>query len=193
MNQKVKLEDIRTLSHEKYLLRTITFSKQKMNGSWERHHREVFDHGDAVTVLLYNKQKRTLIFVRQFRVVVYMDKEPSGMLLETCAGLLEGGEPREVIIREIEEETGYHITQVQQVYVAYSSAGSLSEKLYYFIAEYNDGQKKSSGGGLEQEQEEVEVIEMPFDEAIALLNEGKIQDVKMIVLLQYAIIHKLFD
>ena len=192
MSERVKLKDIQVLSHKKYLLRNIVFDYQKKDGSIELQKREVYDHGDAATVLLYNKEKRTIVMVRQFRIVAFMDNENDGMLLETCAGLLEGKDAHEVIVREIEEETGFHITDVTLVYDAYSSAGSLSEKLYFFIAEYTDAQKLSPGGGLQHEQEELEVIEMPFDEAVKMMYTGKIKDVKSIVLLQYAIINQLF-
>lgn len=193
MSDLVKLDDVQTLSHKKYILRNFLFDLKKRDGTWERQSREVYDHGNAATALLYNRKKKTIILVKQFRIVVYLDKEPTGMLLEACAGLLEGGDPKEGIIREIEEETGYHITEVKQVYEAYASAGSLSEKLFFFIAEYKDSQKLSKGGGLHDEQEELEVIEMSFGDAIQLLRDGKIKDVKTIVLLQYAIINDIFN
>jgi GDP-mannose pyrophosphatase NudK len=192
MSEQIKLGDIQVLSKRKYLLQNVSYDIKKRSGEWDRLQREVYDHGDAATVLLYNKEKKTIILVKQFRIAVFLDKDPSGMLLETCAGLLDGEDPQTAIIREIEEETGYQLSEVQKVYEAYTSAGSLKEKLYFFIGEYKDEHRKSKGGGLEEEHEELDVIEMPFDEAIAMLDSGKIVDAKTIILLQYALIKKIF-
>ena len=126
-------------------------------------------------------------------MVLFLQNNPEALLLETCAGLTGRQDPKEAMIREIEEETGYRITDLQQVYSAYSSAGSFTEKLFYYVAEYHEHQRQSAGGGLQEEQEELEVIEMPFHEAVAMLHAGKIEDVKTIVLLQYALLNKLLD
>ncbi len=190
MNKNAKLVDIQVLAHNKYALRNVAFDLRKESGAWQRHHWEVYEHGNAVTVLLYNRKKKTIILVRQFRIVPYLAGE-TGMLLETCAGLLDNENPKEGMLREIEEETGYRMENLKQVYEAYTSSGALSEKLYFFVGEYHDDQKQSKGGGVDAELEDVEVIEMPFNDAIAMLRDGAIHDVKTILLLQHALLHNL--
>lgn len=183
---EVKIVDLRKVNDGKFSLNEINFEVQKQDGSWEKQVRQVFDHGNAVTVLLYNKEKRTIILTKQFRLATYINGNPTGMLLEACAGLLEAAEdPDEAVKREIEEETGYVVDTIQKVHEGYSSAGSLTELLLLYIAEYNHSQKKSKGGGLEEEGEHIEVIEMPFDEAFAMLENGQIKDIKTIILLQH--------
>lgn len=189
---QVKIRDEKILSDEHYILKRIDYDIQKKNGEWRTQKREVFDHGNAVTVLLYNQENKTIILTKQFRIPTYVNGNSSGMLLETPAGLLDKNEsPEEAILREIKEETGYEISDVQKVYEAYSSAGSLTEKIYYYIAPYTGEQKVAEGGGLEEEGEEVKVIEMPFDEAVQKLDQGEIRDAKTIILLQYALLKNL--
>ena len=184
---EVKLKNTEILSDAHYLLKKVSFDLKKKDGTWETQEREVYDHGNAATALLYNKAQRTIILTRQFRVPTYLNGNPTGMLLETCAGLLEEGEdPDETIIREIKEETGYAIDAVQKIYEAYTSAGSLTELLYLYIAEYKKEQKVSTGGGLPDEGEEIKIVELDFDEALQLMDSGGIKDVKTILLLQYA-------
>ena len=184
---EVKLKNTEILSDAHYLLKKVSFDLKKKDGTWETQEREVYDHGNAATALLYNKAQRTIILTRQFRVPTYLNGNPTGMLLETCAGLLEEGEdPDETIIREIKEETGYAIDAVQKIYEAYTSAGSLTELLYLYIAEYRKEQKVSTGGGLPDEGEEIKIVELDFDEALQLMDSGGIKDVKTILLLQYA-------
>ena len=184
---QVKIKEEKILSDKHYTLKQIDFDIQKKNGEWENQKREVFDHGDAVTALLYNKENRTVILTKQFRIATYVNGNSNGMLLETCAGLLEDNEsPEKAIIREIKEETGYAITDVQKVYEGYTSAGVLTELVHFYIAPYTKEQKVDKGGGLEEEGEEVKVIEMPFDEAVQMMERGELRDVKTILLLQYA-------
>jgi GDP-mannose pyrophosphatase NudK len=184
---QVKINDAKILSDEHYVLKQLDFAIQKKNGEWENQKREVFDHGNAVTALLYNKEDRTVILTKQFRIATYVNGNNSGMLVETCAGLIDGNEPPdEAIIREIKEETGYQISNVEKVYQAYTSAGSLTELLYLYVAPYTKAQKVAKGGGLEEEGEEVKIMEMPFEQAIRMLENGEIVDAKTIMLLQYA-------
>ena len=184
---QVNLNDIKILSDEHYILKQVDYERQKKNGEWENQKKEVFDHGNAVTALLYNKENKTIILTRQFRIATYVNGNETGMLTETCAGLIDKNEtPEDTIKREINEETGYAVTQVEKVYQAYSSAGSLTELIYLYVAPYTKAQKVSEGGGLKKEAEEVEVMEMPFSQAIAMLEKGEIQDAKTIILLQYA-------
>jgi nudix-type nucleoside diphosphatase (YffH/AdpP family) len=184
---QVKIKDEKILSNERHPLKKISFSIQKKDGSWQDQEREVYDHGNAVTALLYNKERRTFILTRQFRLATHINGNPGGMLTEACAGLLDEKEgPDDAIKREIEEETGYKIDQVNKIYQAYSSAGAYTELIYYYTAEYTPDQKTGEGGGLEEEQEEVEVLELPADDAYKLLDSGAIADAKTIILLQYA-------
>ena len=184
---QVKIRDEKVLSDEHYVLKRIEFDIQKKDGQWETQKREVFDRGNAVTVLLYNKETRTILLTKQFRIATFLKGNSDGMLLETPAGLLEENEsPEETMLREIKEETGYAVSSVQKIYEAYSSAGSLTERIHFYIASYSQDQKVAKGGGLEEEGEELEVIEMPLDNALQMIESGQIIDAKTILLVQYA-------
>ncbi|RYZ27616.1 MAG: NUDIX domain-containing protein [Chitinophagaceae bacterium] len=184
---QVKIKDEKILSDEHYVLKRIEFEIQKKSGEWETQKREVFDHGNAVTVLLYNKETRNLLFTKQFRIATYVNGNSDGMLLETPAGLLEENEsPEEAMLREIKEETGYAVPSVQKIFEAYTSAGSLTERVYFYTAPYSKEQKVARGGGLEEEGEELDVIEMSLDKAVQMIESGEIVDAKTILLVQYA-------
>jgi len=189
---QVKIKDEKILSDEHYVLKRIEFDIQKKNGEWETQKREVFDHGNAVTVLLYNKETGNILFTRQFRIATYVNGNSDGMLLETPAGLLEEDEsPEDAMLREIKEETGYAVTAVEKVFEAYTSAGSLTERVYFYTAPYSQEQKVAKGGGLEEEGEELDVIELPLAKAIQMMESGDIVDAKTILLIQYAQLKKL--
>jgi nudix-type nucleoside diphosphatase (YffH/AdpP family) len=165
---------------------------QMGNGKKESLQREVYDHGNAATALLYNREHRSIILTRQFRLPTYLNGNKDGFLLETCAGLLEEGEdPATTMKREILEETGYAVNKVEKVFEAYTSAGSLTELVHFYIAAYNGSQKKEEGGGLEEEGEDIRVIEMPFENALSMMERGEIRDIKAILLLQYALLKEL--
>lgn len=181
------------LSKAWYQLYRYTFDYQKEDGEWETQRRETYDRGNGAAILLYDPVKGTVILTRQFRMPTYVNNNPDGMMVEVCAGLLEGDDPESCIIKEVEEETGYRVPQVQQVFEAYMSPGAVTEKLSFFISEYRDNMKVSEGGGAEHESEHIEVLELPFKEALAWIEKGDIQDAKSIMLLQYARIHKLID
>jgi GDP-mannose pyrophosphatase NudK len=184
---EVKIIDTQILSDKKYTLKMVNFEYRFKNGKWEKQGREVFDHGNAASALLYNKEKRTVILVQQFRIATYLNKNNTGILIETCAGLLEENEPpEESIKREIEEETGFVVNSVNKVTEVYTSAGSLTELLYLYTAEYSPDQRKSKGGGLEEEGEELDVLEIPFDRALEMVDNGEIKDAKTIIILQHA-------
>jgi len=189
---QVKIKDEKILSDKKYVLKQVEFEKQKKDGSWETQKRQVFDHGNAVTVLLYNKEKKTVLLTKQFRIATYVNGNKDGLLIETPAGLMEEKESAETsVLREIKEETGYAISRVQKVYEAYSSAGVLTELIHFFVAPYSDDQKTGKGGGLEEEGEELTVLEIAFDEALQMMERGEIRDAKTILLLQYAAVKNL--
>jgi nudix-type nucleoside diphosphatase (YffH/AdpP family) len=182
-NDRIRIYEEKILSDNWYVLKKLTYGYRRKNGHWETQEREAYDRGNGAAILLYNQQKQTVILTRQFRIPTYINGNPTGMLLEACAGLLDQDQPEVAIKREAEEETGYKIERVQKVYEAYMSPGSVTEKLYFYIAGYTDADKITSGGGVEDE--EIEVVEMPFTQALQLMENGEIQDGKTIMLLQY--------
>jgi GDP-mannose pyrophosphatase NudK len=190
MNDYVRITKREILSDNWYVLRKITFDIQGKNGEWLTQTREAYDRGNGATILLYNKEKQTVILTRQFRLPTFINGNPSGMLIEACAGLLDQDNPEDCIRRETEEETGYKLSSVQKIFEAYMSPGSVTEILYYFIAEYTKEMKQSEGGGVD-EHENIEVLELPFSEALKMLATGEIKDGKTIILLQYLQLHKI--
>ncbi|WP_298237578.1 GDP-mannose pyrophosphatase NudK [uncultured Algibacter sp.] len=184
-NNKVRNLKTEVLSDNWYTLRKVTFDYLKKDGSWETQSREAYDRGNGSTILLYNKERSTVILTRQFRMPTYVNGNETGMLIETCAGLLSKENATECIHRETQEETGYEISSVEKVFEAYMSPGSVTEIVYFFIAEYKDSMKVSEGGGVEDEQEEIEVLELKIDNAIEMIENGEIKDGKTIMLLQY--------
>lgn len=190
-NPKYKIQKTELLSDNWYILNKVTVDYQKKDGSWDTQVREVYDRGNGAAILLYNKAKGTVILTRQFRLPSYLNGNKSGLMTEVCAGLLDEDNPEACIIREAEEETGYRLHSVKKIFEAYMSPGAVTEILHYFIGEYDASMKVSSGGGLEHEHEEIEVIEIPFDQAYVMIESGEIKDAKTILLLQYAKIHNL--
>ena len=174
-------------------LNEITFDYKMNSGVWVNKKRDSYNRGDGATILLYNKEKQTVILVKQFRISAFVNDSKSGFLIETCAGMLDKDNPEACIIREVEEETGYSIENVKKVFEAYSSPGALTEKLHYFVAEYTNEMKVSEGGGLDSEQEDIEVLELPFKLVLKAINTGEIEDAKTIMLLQYAQINNLIE
>jgi len=192
-NEKVKILKTEVLSDNWYTLRKVTFEYQKHDGSWETQSREAYDRGNGATILLYHPENRSVILTNQFRMPTYINGNESGMLIEACAGLLDLDNPEDCIRRETEEETGYKVTDVRKVFEAYMSPGSVTEILHFFVAEYSKDMKISEGGGLEHDQENIEVLELPFDIAMQMIETGQIRDGKTIMLLQYAKIHGLIS
>jgi GDP-mannose pyrophosphatase NudK len=191
MNDNIKITDTSILSNNWYTLKKVTFDYLKKDGQWQTQNREAYDRGNGATILLYNKDLKTVVLTRQFRMPTYINGNETGMLIEACAGLLDKDNPEDCIRRETEEETGYKLSHVQKVFEAYMSPGSVTEILYFFVAEYTNDMKMTEGGGLEHDQEDIEVLELPFEEAIRMVDSGAIKDAKTIMLLQYAQIHKL--
>ncbi|SMC75189.1 GDP-mannose pyrophosphatase NudK [Cellulophaga tyrosinoxydans] len=179
------------LSNNWYTLNKLTFEYQKEDGSWETQQREAYDRGNGAAILLYNQAKKTVVLTRQFRMPTYINGNTDGMMIEVCAGLLDGDHPEDCIRKEVEEETGYIVDKVTKVFESYMSPGSVTEILYFFIGSYEDAIKLSDGGGAEDETENIEVLEYPFDKALAMITSGEIKDAKTIMLLQYAKINKL--
>jgi nudix-type nucleoside diphosphatase (YffH/AdpP family) len=190
MNERVRITDEKSLSDSWYILKKYTFDYQLQNGSWETHEREAYDRGNGVVMLLYNLTKKTVILTRQFRLPILVNDHPDGMLIEAPAGLLDESDPAAGVIRETEEETGYEVHNVRKIMEVYMSPGSVTEKLYFFVAEYSARDRVSDGGGAD-EQEDIEVLELPFFEAMRMIESGDIADGKTIILLQYAALHRL--
>ncbi|MCL7764881.1 NUDIX domain-containing protein [Polaribacter sp. Z014] len=190
-NIRIKNSKKTLLSDNYYTLNKFNFDYQMSDGSWVHQMREVYERGHGAGVLLYNTTKKTVVLIKQFRLPTYLHDNKDGFLIEIPAGLLDLDNPEQCIIRETEEEVGIRLKSVIKVYEGYSSPGVLTEKMHFFVGEYTDDMKVSEGGGLESETEDIEVLEIPFTEAVRMLNEGEIVDTRTIVLLQYAIIHKL--
>lgn len=185
-NPEIKITETNLLSDNWYVLNKVTFDYQKKDGKVESHIREVYDRGNGAAILLYNTEKKTVILTRQFRLPTYLNGNKTGMMIEVCAGLLDQDNAEEAVIRETEEETGYRLSKVQKVIETYMSPGSVTEILYLFVGEYDESMKVNDGGGLDAEQENIEVLEYTFDEAYAMFESGEITDAKTIMLLQHA-------
>ena len=192
-NKQVKNIIKKLLSDNYYILKRVTFDYLMKSGKWVNQMREVYDRGDGAGILLYNKHKGTVILIKQFRMPTYLNDNKDGFLVEVCAGLLDQDNPEACIIRETEEEVGYRLKSVKKIYEGYSSPGVMTEKMHFFVGEYTDDMKVGAGGGLASEHEDIEVLEIPFEKAVGMLENGEIVDTRTIVLLQYALIHKLLD
>ena len=184
-NENVKILKNEVLSDNWYVLRKLTFQYRLRDGSWLEQVREAYDRGNGATILLYNKTQKTVILTRQFRLPTFINGNPEGTLIETCAGLLDKDNAEACIRRETEEETGYKVTDVRKVFQLYMSPGSVTEILYFFIAEYSGDMKVNEGGGSEHEQENIEVLELSFANAVRMIDTGEIKDAKTVILLQY--------
>lgn len=189
MIDNVKILETAVLSDNWYVLRKITYQYSKKDGTTQIQSREVYDRGNGATILLYNKELRTVILTKQFRLPTYVNGNETGMLIEACAGLLDKDNPEDCIRRETEEETGYKVTDVRKVFEAYMSPGSVTEILYFFIAEYSREMKVAAGGGVAHEEENIDVLEIGIDDAMAMMDTGEIKDGKTIMLLQYIKLH----
>lgn len=172
------------LSQDWGKLTKYTFDFRRRNGEWQRQSREVYDRGNGATILLYNRSKRSVILTRQFRLPLFVNNH-AGFLLEAAAGLLDELDAETRIKQEAEEETGYRLERVEKVFEAWMSPGSVSEKLHFFIAEYDESRRTGNGGGLVEEGEDIEVVEMTFTDALAAIRSGEIADGKTIMLLQH--------
>ena len=185
ISERVRIEDIKILSDNWYVLRKYAFSYRRNNGQWQQGEREAYDRGNGATILLYNLAQRTVILTRQFRLPAFVNGYRE-LLIEAAAGLLDDASPEVRIKAEAEEETGYSVRQVRKIFEMFMSPGSVTEKLHFFVASYDAKAKTSEGGGIADEGEDIEVLELPFAEAMAMMEDGRICDAKTIILLQYA-------
>jgi nudix-type nucleoside diphosphatase (YffH/AdpP family) len=185
ISDRVRIEDITVLSDNWYVLRKVTLSWRRGDGTWQRQEREAYDRGNGAVILLYDLAKRTVVLTRQFRAPAFLNGYRK-MLIEAAAGLLDDAAPEDRIRAEAEEETGYRLGAVRKVFELFMSPGSVTEKLHFFVAPYDAASKIGAGGGNEDEGEDIEVLELPFAEAMAMAGDGRICDAKTIVLLQWA-------
>jgi len=180
-----KIVKTEILSDNWYTLKKVTYQYSKPDGTIQQQSREAYDRGNGAVILLYNTSTQTVILTRQFRIPTYINGNESGMLIEACAGLLDQDSPHDCIRRETEEETGYQIKEAKKIFEAYMSPGSVTEILHFFIAEYTNNMKVGDGGGLEEEEEHIEILEINIEEALHMIDTGEIKDGKTIMLLQY--------
>jgi nudix-type nucleoside diphosphatase (YffH/AdpP family) len=182
---RIRVQNVRLLSDNHYTLTTTTFEWRRNNGEWQTQHRESYDRGNGATLLPYNLGRRTVVLVRQFRYPAYVNGHDD-LLIEAAAGLLDNESPEARIRAEAEEETGYRLGEVSKVFEAFMSPGSVTEKLHFFVAAYEPEMRIGAGGGIASEGEDIEVLELPIDAALAMIANGGIVDAKTIMLLQYA-------
>jgi nudix-type nucleoside diphosphatase (YffH/AdpP family) len=185
VSDRIRIKDVRLLSDNHYTLKTTTFEWQRANGEWQTQHRETYDRGNGATLLPYNFERRTVVLVRQFRFPAYVNGHDD-LMIEAAAGLLDNLSPDLRIRAEAEEETGYRLGTIRKIFEAFMSPGSVTEKLHFFVAEYEPDMRIGSGGGNPDEGEDIEVLELSIDEALTMISDGRIVDAKTIMLLQYA-------
>jgi nudix-type nucleoside diphosphatase (YffH/AdpP family) len=192
-NPSVIVRDVELIAAAWHVLRRTTYDYRRRDGSWSREQRETYDRGDGATVLLYDPARRTVLLTRQFRFPVYVNGHPDGMFLETAAGLLDGDDPAAAIRREAAEELGVTVGELIPVFRAWTSPGSVTERLHCFAAPYSAESRTGEGGGLADDGEDIEAVELPFDEALAMVDSGEIADAKTIMLLQWAALRGVLD
>jgi len=188
ISDRIRIKDERVLSDEHYTLKSVTFEWRRGDGEWQTQHREIFERGNAAALLPYNLAQRTVVLVRQFRYPAYLNGYDD-LLIEAAAGLLDDETPQVRIRAEAEEETGYRLGHIRKIFEAFMSPGAVTEKIHFFVAEYDPTMKVGSGGGLAAEGEDIEVLELDFEKALAMIGDGRIVDAKTIMLLQYAALH----
>jgi nudix-type nucleoside diphosphatase (YffH/AdpP family) len=185
VSDRIRVKDVRLLSDQHYILKSTTFEWRRANGEWQTQARETYDRGNGATLLPYNLAQRSVVLVRQFRYPAFVNG-CDDLLIEAAAGLLDNETPEVRIRAEAEEETGYRLGDIRKVFEAFMSPGAITEKLHFFVAEYQPSMRIGEGGGIAAEGEEIEVLELPIDQAMAMIGDGRIADAKTIMLLQYA-------
>ncbi|HCB1498066.1 GDP-mannose pyrophosphatase NudK [Klebsiella oxytoca] len=183
MSLNINVIKDKILSENWFVLRNMTYELTRSDGSVVRHKREVYDRGNGATIMLYNRRKQSVVLVRQFRVATWVNGNEDGMLIETCAGLLDNDEPEVCVRKEAIEETGFEVGEVRKLFELYMSPGGVTELIHFFIAEYSDAQRATDGGGVDDE--EIDVLELPFSKALEMVANGEIRDGKAVILLQY--------
>ncbi|MDF2042649.1 MULTISPECIES: GDP-mannose pyrophosphatase NudK [unclassified Pantoea] len=184
MSFKINIIKNKLLSENWFVLRNYTYDITDHRGEVIRHKREVYDRGNGATILLYNREKNSVVLTRQFRIATYVNGNDGGMLIEACAGLLDDDSPEDCIRKEAIEETGYAVGEVEKIFTCYMSPGGVTELVHFFAAEYNESLRDNPGGGVEDES--IDVLELSFPDALAMVADGRIRDGKTIMLLQHA-------
>jgi nudix-type nucleoside diphosphatase (YffH/AdpP family) len=192
IRERVRVAQEEVLSDNWAILKKTTLDYQRGDGSWQTLIRETYDRGNGAAILLYNREKRTVVLTKQFRYPAFVNGHPE-LLIEACAGLLDDRDPAEAIRRETEEETGYQIGEPRKIMEIFMSPGSVTEKLYFFAAEYHVDLRLHDGGGLEDDGEDITVLEVELEEALRMIERGEIMDGKTVILLQYAQLHHLME
>src|SRR4051794_14131988 len=185
-NPRIRIRDVEVTSDGWHVLRRTTFDYLRADGTWETQQRETYDRGNGATILLYDVDRRTVLLTRQFRYPAYVNDHPDGMLIEAAAGLLDDDDPETAIRREASEELGVEVGPLEHVYDVYMSPGSVTERVHFYAAPYTPATRSGDGGGVEEDGEDIEVLELDFDEALAMVRGGRIADGKTIMLLQWA-------
>ena len=193
IEDRVRVKEVKVLSDDWYVLKKTIFDFRRRDGSWQTLSRETYDRGNGATILLFNRERKSVLLTRQFRFPAFVNGSKNGMLIEACAGLLENEEAEDAIRRESAEETGYHLGSVKKLFEAYMSPGSVTEKLHFFAAEYDASSKQAEGGGDTEHGEEIELLELGLDDALKMIETGEIQDGKTIMLLQHAKLKAFID
>ena len=188
ISDRIRVKNVRVLSDNYATLKDTTFEWRRADGEWQTQRRETFDRGNAATLLPYNLAQRSVVLVRQFRYPAYVNGHDD-LMIEAAAGRLDDETPEVRIRAEAEEETGYRVGSIRKVFEAFMSPGAVTEKLHFFVAEYAPHMRMGNGGGLPSEGEDIEVLELPIDQALAMIGDGRIVDAKTIMLLQYAALH----
>ena len=185
VSDRIRVQNVRVLSDNHYTPKSTTFEWRRANGEWQRQVRETYDRGDAAALLPYNLAQRTVVLVRQFRYPAFVNGYDD-LLIEAAASMLDNESPEIRIRAEMEEETGYRLGEIRKIFEAFMSPGAVTEKLHFFVAEYEPHMRVGDGGGIADEGEEIEVLELPIEQAMAMIGDGRIADAKTIMLLQYA-------
>ena len=185
ISDRIRVKDERVISDNHGTLKTTKFDWRRADGEWQTQERETYDLGGAATILPYNLARRMVVLIKQFRFPAYLN-DHDDLMIETIAGLLDGEAPEVRIRAEAEEESGYRLREIRKVFEAFMSPGAVTEKIHFFVAEYEPAMRIGAGGGLAHEGEDIEVLELAIDEAIEMIADGRIVDAKTIMLLQYA-------
>jgi nudix-type nucleoside diphosphatase (YffH/AdpP family) len=192
-NPRVRVKDVELTAAGWHVLRRTTFDFQHRDGHWSTESRETYDRGNGATILLHDTERRTVLLSRQFRYPVYVNGHPDGMFIEAPAGLLDEDDPETAVRRETFEEVGVDVDELMHVFDSFMSPGSVTERLHFYAASYSATNRTGPGGGLAEDGEDIEVVELLFDDALAMTLDGRISDAKTIMLLQWAALHGPFS
>ncbi|MDR6169703.1 NUDIX domain-containing protein [Curtobacterium sp. SORGH_AS_0776] len=189
-NPDVVVRDVEVVSDGWHVLRRTTLDVRRRDGRWDRQQRETYDRGNGAAVLPHGPERDTVLLTRQFRWPAYVNGHPDGMLVEAAAGLLDEDDPETAVRREAAEELGIRLGSLTKVFDAFMSPGSVTERVHGYVGAYTPADLVHAGGGLEDEGEDIEVLELPLDEALAMVADGRIADGKTIMLLQWVALQR---